>query len=251
MVFLEENILQQHQYSIEITMDQSPTLRLDLKESMHHMGGAAGESVYLYYEALARFYCLCPTRMNMDFTVLSFGFGLGYNEILTVLFFLINNLNLSSLKLDSREKDVFLYALFNTWLEAEGPTESIFNEVYAGIARSLKIDLASIPMSKIKTALCELRNSGRWLQRGAITEVENFEGRYDVVLYDAFSAKMDGLLWSEEFLFDFFKTQLSKHFVFSTYACTAVLKRAALNSQSYFDKRAGFMGKRNSSLIYR
>lgn len=233
-------------YEIEITQDHSPTLRPDRKESMHHMGGAAGESVYLYYEALSRYFFRYPAPNRLR--VLSFGFGMGYNEILTVVFYLKHKRDLSQLDIISHEKDLFLYELFNTWLE-DDEGGSIYDKVYQGIAEKFTDGVS--PLKDVKTALKELKRQGQWQQMGPVMTVSDLEGSCDVVYYDAYSAKTNDYLWSEDFLTRFFETKLSANFVFSTYACTAVLKRVAANSGSRFEKREGFMGKRNSSLICR
>ncbi|MBL7543956.1 MAG: hypothetical protein JNL11_09075 [Bdellovibrionaceae bacterium] len=250
MGYREEKDFKLRNYEIELTGDQSPTLRPDNKESMHHMGGAAGESVYLYYEALLRFFKdgrleSVPTR------VLSFGFGMGYNEILTVLFYLKNQRDLSQLRLFSYEKDTFLYALFNSWLQERGSSQSVFDDVFAGIQRVTLSFESQTLIHEVKASLRFLLENKLWMQNGPIHSVSDFAGPYDVVFYDAFSAKTNDYLWTEEFLGNFFSHHLSPRFVFSTYACTGVLKRVALASQSQFEKRAGFKGKRDSTMISR
>ena len=153
MRFKEESILKSKTYEIEITGDLSPTLRPDQKESMHHMAGAASESVYLYYEAVTRYFAINSDK-HVNVRVLSFGFGLGYNELLTVVYFLKNKLELSRLSLVSYEKDLFLYDLFNSWLlEVLPGDDSVFEGVWSGIQRALNLpeDEISIQRSGIQT----------------------------------------------------------------------------------------------------
>lgn len=249
MNYREANISISHDYDVEITGDGSPTLRPQKKESMHHMGGAAGESVYIYYEALVRYFQL-PSR-KAELSVLSFGFGMGYNEILAVLFFLKNRLSLGRLSLFSHEKDLFLYELFNFWLKDSASADSVFDEVYAGIERALATIGPPISKAELKDALGWILESKKWSQLGPVTTVDDFTGLYDIVFFDAFSAKTNDYLWTESFLSDFFKAQLNPVFVFSTYACTGVLKRVAVNCKADFVKRDGYQGKRNASLIFR
>lgn len=249
MAFKEAVIFNANNYEIQATEDLSPTLRPNGKESMHHMGGAASESVYLYYQALDFYFKANPDR---TIRVLSFGFGLGYNELITVIYFLENKLDIERLNLISYEKDIFLYDLFNSWLnESVSSDKSIYDEVLYGVLRALAFHNVEISMTKIKAKTQEQLANGKWSQLGAVNYINDFSGAYDVVFYDAYSAKTNELLWSEEFLNEFFKTKLSQKFVYSTYACTAVLKRVASLNQCTFDKRDGFKGKRNSSLIYR
>ncbi len=249
MNYREEKLFKERDYAVETTQDMSPTLRPQQKESMHHMGGAAGESVYLYYEALVRYSQIKPIESEMDsLSVLSFGFGMGYNELLTVLFFLKNKLDLTKLCLVSHEKDLFLYDLFNEWLKADGKEPSIFDQVFEGIERT-GINAGSA--ADAKKGLVDLLQHNRWLQLGPVLSVDEFKNKYDIVFYDAFSSKTNDFLWDEFFLDSFFKNHLNAVFVFSTYACTGNLKRVAAGNRSQFEKRDGFKGKRNSSLIRR
>ncbi len=251
MSYKEESILKSKTYEIEITGDQSPTLRPDQKESMHHMAGAASESVYLYYEALSRYFSLDLDNQS-QVRVLSFGFGLGYNELLTVIYFLKHKLDLSRLVLVSYEKDLFLYDLFNSWLGTDSVNgDSVFDGVWSGIQRTLTLSVHELPLVKVKETLNVLQARKDWSQLGPVASVDDFRSSFDVVFYDAFSAKTNEFLWSDLFLNDLFKTKLNSKLVFSTYACTAVLKRVAAVNNCEFDKRDGFMGKRNSSLIFR
>ena len=129
------------EYQIEITEDGSPTLRWGAGESMHHSGGAASESIYIYQAALDFWlhsqrvplgHSLTSTlnlsilnensiyNQAIDFdsvSIMSLGFGLGYNEILVALWALKNQIPLNKVLLTSYEKESFLYEEFNLWLE--------------------------------------------------------------------------------------------------------------------------------------
>jgi hypothetical protein len=178
---------------------------------------------------------------------------MGYNEILTVLYFLKNKRDLTKLKLFSYEKDLFLYDLFNQWIAQEDSSvsDSIFDQVYDGIQRATAHLLPLISKSEVKQAMRWLLEDKGWVQSGPVSNVSDFHGPFDVVFYDAFSAKTNDFLWTEEFLNDFFKSKLNPVFVFSTYACTGKLKRVAGLNNATFEKRDGFKGKRNSSRIIR
>lgn len=251
MDYREDNAFRERDYVIEITQDLSPTLRPEQRESMHHMGGAAGESVYLYYEALVRYVQLSSTPQR----VLSFGFGMGYNEILTVVFFMQNEMDIKQLQLVSHEKDIFLYDIFNAWLISDLDEGSVFDQVFKGIEAALRSKESEVTKAlnkkEVKKNLIYLLQHKRWLQLGPVLIPNDFFGCFDVVFYDAFSSKTNGILWEETFLNDFFRSHLNSAFVFSTYACTGNLKRVAANNQSQFVKRDGFKGKRNSSMIFR
>lgn len=252
MNYKETSVFNFHEYEVELTGDQSPTLRPQKKESMHHMGGAAGESVYIYYEALVRYQALLSMqRALMPVHVLSFGFGMGYNEILSVVFFLKNRWDIKRLHLFSHEKDLFLYELFNNWLWSTESEGSVFDEVYLGIERATSSFSGVVSKSVVKENLKWLIERKQWSREGPVKDNSDFSGVYDVVFYDAFSSKTNDYLWTEDFLSELFRTRLNPTFVFSTYACTGVLKRVAAASKAQFIKRDGYKGKRNSSLIYR
>lgn len=248
MNYKETPIFLAQEYEVELTGDGSPTLRPQKKESMHHMGGAAGESVYIYYEAMIRYSQLAKKK---PLNVLSFGFGMGYNEILAVLFFLKNNWDISHLQLFSHEKDLFLYELFSEWLVLKNSGDSVYDDVFAGIERATALIGPNVSKATLKESMVWLLENNKWLQFGPVRMVSDFTGCYDVVFFDAFSSKTNDYLWTEDFLSDFFKNRLNSAFVFSTYACTGVLKRIASAHQSEFVKRDGYKGKRNASLIFR
>lgn len=252
MDYIETGILIAHDYEIELTGDQSPTLRILHKESMHNRRGAAAESVYLYYEAMIRYGSLINQKPeSVSLHILSFGFGLGYNEILTVIFFLKNNWSLDRLYLFSKEKDVSLYNLFNNWLSATVDSGSIFDDVYLGIERAMVSFGGCVSKTAVKEKMRWLLNRKQWIQDGPVASISDFKDVYDVVFYDAFSSKINENLWSESFLSDLFRARLSQSYVFSTYACTGVLKRLAAASDAQFVKRDGYMGKRNASMVFR
>lgn len=252
MNYREINLLTAHNYEVELTGDRSPTLRILQMESMHNRRGAAAEAVYLYYEAMARYKSLVNQEERSEpLDVLSFGFGLGYNEILTVIFFLKNNWDLNQLRLFSQEKDLFLYDIFNDWLVSGADTGSIFDEVVLGIERAMLAMGEGVSKVALKENMKWMLNSKRWVQGGSVSSISDFASIYDVVFYDAFSSKVDDSLWTEEFLGGLFSQRLKQNFVFSTYACTGALKRIAAANSAQFVKREGYSGKRNASLVYR
>tara|TARA_B110001454_G_C12723308_1_gene436487 strand:+ start:32194 stop:32955 length:762 start_codon:yes stop_codon:yes gene_type:complete len=252
MDYKETNVFKSYEYDVEITGDGSPTLRYQRKESMHNRRGAAGESVYIYYHALLQYAELeTAKKMNHELRVLSLGFGLGYNEIATVMCWLKNKWNLEKLELVSYEKDLFLYELFNAWLIGPSDSKSVFDDVFVGMETALNSFPPAVPLSDLKTAMIWLLENKKWMQAGLIKSVDDFDGYYDVVFFDAFSSKVDSCLWTEEFLNEFVKTRLNSTFVLSTYACTGALRRVAANNRAQFVKRIGYKGKRNASLIFR
>lgn len=269
------DLLESH-YKLEYTGDGSPTLRVGEGESMHHSGGAASESKYIYETALSFF--SKKNRLNFDLSefsefkknkrledffiqyslnshllqaqsdcrVLSMGFGLGYNELIFANWALENDIDINKLSLDSFELDENLYLAFNEWLELkEKPTETIYDKILS----SLFSEITSYEPTKqlLKTML----SRKTWRQNKAMTVDSLSIEKYSVILYDAFSSKTDPDLWSFNFLDKILKFHTQGCCVFSTYACKGELKRVLEANNFIFVKRPGFKGKRDASLAFR
>ena len=74
---------------------------------------------------------------------------------------------------------------------------------------------------------------------------------WNVICYDAFSQNTIQPLWQAEFLDSFIKKYESSDCVFTTYACTGVLKKVLTKNNFELIKKPGFSGKRESTLAYR
>jgi len=224
-------------FVIELTGDGSPTLRLKVSasekqaESMHHSGGAAAETLYIYTEPFKKTLSVLG-QQNLSIGVV--GLGLGYIE-LAILQALNANSALSA-KLVSFEKERELVTSINDWLNGKA------NAIYDLICEKLSVN---------KKAVLEKIQSISWIQFGELTLETKINEPFNFVAYDAFSQFTDGPLWSDEFL-DFFLLNLcAKDCVFTTYACTGLLKRALLRNNFVFIKRPGFTGKRDATLALR
>lgn len=219
-------------FVIELTGDGSPTLRLKKSssekqaESMHHSGGAASETLYIYTEPFKKTLSI-TTQSNLSIGVV--GLGLGYIELSITP-------ALSVAKLVSFEKDQELVENFKSWIHGQE------NKTYDLICEKLHVDKSS--------ALKKLNALG-WHCEGELTPATQISEPFNYVAYDAFSQFTDGPLWTDEFL-DFFLTNLcAKDCVFATYACTGLLKRALIRNGFSFIKRPGFKGKRDATLALR
>jgi tRNA U34 5-methylaminomethyl-2-thiouridine-forming methyltransferase MnmC len=265
--------LLQELYNLEYTEDGSPTLRVGQGESMHHSGGAASESKYIYETALDFFYS--KNRLPFDWNtflefkknkkledflvrysidpevshsiqVLSMGFGLGYNELIFAAWALQNKVDVEKLSLDSFELDTNLYLAFNEWLNLQDTAkETVYDQVLISLYPE------KVFHAMIKELLKTMLLNKTWRQNMAMTTDSLSVEKYSVILYDAFSSKTNPELWSFEFLDKILKKHTQSHCVFSTYACKGELKRVLEANSFEFIKRQGFKGKRDASLAFR
>lgn len=230
-------------FVIELTADGSPTLRLKnsnqlhpekMPESMHHSGGAAAETLYIYTEPFKNTLKTLNELKQNQLSIGVVGLGLAYIELS-----IVQNLTLNpgfKAKLCSFEKEQELVDNFTGWLEGEN------NSTYDLICEKLFVN-KSQAQKKIKDL--------EWEKLGELSFKTSIKKSFHFVAYDAFSQFTDGPLWTDDFL-DFFLTNLcEKNCVFATYACTGNLKRALQRNGFLFIKRPGFRGKRDATLALR
>ncbi len=274
--------LKQNGYTYELTEDGSPTLRFGQGESMHHFGGAAGESLYIYQTALEFLYSnerplfqkndlksqsedflKKKTLMNSKdqivskkLNIMSLGFGLGYNELLVVIWALRNKLEDHQISLFSFEKDAFFYDEFNKWLTKSEETQ--MTPIYDLILNKiLELNHHIYPENKngdfdqVKSTLAHWKQQGIWSQQGELLDTKQLVHKFHLFIFDAFSVKTTPHLWADNFLAPLLKNHRGAPCVFSTYACRGDLKRFLQSENFIFLKRLGFKGKRNSTLAFK
>lgn len=228
-------------FVIELTGDGSPTLRLKninsthpekMPESMHHSGGAAAETLYIYQQPFKNTLIALANLKKMDLSVGVVGLGLGYIE-LSILQSLTENASIVA-SLTSFEKESELVDNFSAWLDGAK------NETYDLICQKLSIEQKSIFLKKNFLTF-----------QGELKATSKIEKPFHFVAYDAFSQFTDGPMWTDEFLDFFLKDLCANDCVFTTYACTGLLKRALKRNGFLFLKRLGFSGKRDATLALR
>lgn len=231
-------------FVIELTADGSPTLRLKNSnelhsekrpESMHHSGGAAAETLYIYTGPFTNTLKALSEFKQNKLSIGVVGLGLGYIELS-----ILQNLSLNpgfKAKLCSFEKESELVENFEAWLNGKE------NQTYDLICEKLSVE---------KMDIIENLHLVEWKKLGELTAKSATVDRpFHFVAYDAFSQFTDSPLWTDEFL-DFFLTNMCAHdCVFATYACTGNLKRALQRNGFLFTKRPGFGGKRDATLALR
>lgn len=244
-------------FQVEWTKDSSPTLRLNgvhaldqtkSAESMHHSGGAATETLYIYGEAIA--WALKTSLVN-ELKICSVGLGLGYNEILTAI--LLMSHSTKTAKLDSFEIDPELKDSFQFWL-SEGQIQNsqhvernlIYDQIAEKLCRGLNVN---IQKNDLKKYIQRQIQSGRWRFHNELNlEKIPSSVNYNLCLFDAFSQKTTGELWDSYFLDQFIQKSFDTSYsLLATYACTGVLTRVLKNNGFSVTKKPGFQGKRDST----
>jgi hypothetical protein len=226
-------------FQIELTQDGSPTLRLQQGESMHHSGGAAAETKYIYGNVLDRAHQIL--RESCKTCVV--GLGLGYIEISWAISLLREKIEPSQdVTIHSFELVPGLIEKFKEWIETSAP-----HPVYDLVVE--KLDPTS-SIIEVKALLKKAFQTGSTFN-GDLADFSQHQELYNVICYDAFSKKTNEGLWASEFLQNYFQSFAAKDCVVTTYACTGVLRKTLLEQNFAFFKRRGFCGKRDSSLATR
>ena len=212
---------------------------------MHHSGGAAAETLYIYTEPFKNTLKAVIDLKQNQLSIGVVGLGLGYIELS-----ILQNLSLNpaiSAKLTSFEKQTELVDAFASWLNGNP------NATYDLICEKLSVDKNRITeYSKPQTGSeSQYPRFFEWKISGELTTNTSTTEPFHFVAYDAFSQFTDGPLWNDEFLDFFLKRLCAKDCVFVTYACTGNLKRALQRNDFLFIKRQGFCGKRDASLALR
>ena len=230
------------QYEILKTQDGSPTLKalqLSTQESMHHSGGAWSETLYIYGTALELL-----KQIQKPWRVLSVGLGLAYNEMMTLASLQAHQQNLQTLT--SFEADTYLRESLDAWLQKESCD---LGSTYDDIKSLCENHFGS---TQLLFKLQQSRKKQKWNLLGALGDAGcRISNPHHLIYYDAFSSRSNPELWNEDFLNKFLVAYAAPQCIFATYACTGSLKRA-LRQQGFLTKiRAGFQGKRDSTLAIR
>lgn len=230
---------QESGYDWEITADGSPTLRkVGGGESMHHSGGALEETLMIYGEPLRESFARLERPL-----IFSLGLGLGYVELVAAADSVRSGKSFEMLTLELIPELVETFILGLRGRLAAGTVLDGFNEVTRRVSEA-----RGVPPAELHRALVEAYDAGRWRIGGALTPETIPAERFTTVLYDAYSAKTCPDLWTQEFLESFLGRCCEPDCLFSTYACTGILKRALKGAGFEMVQRDGFKGKRHSTL---
>lgn len=230
--------------TIFTTGDGSPTLSFSRSdgyvEKMHHSAGALSESVYIYHSTAVQ-----ALERGWPLRVLSFGLGLGYNELLAIAE--ASRRGLHDWKIFSFEAYPYLTEQFAGWLQGQsGSLAPVLDQVLDGVATRLGLE-----RSKILREACAGLNDGRLELRAAFPADRALTSDCSVVFYDAFSNKMETDPWLESTLTNELNACLANACLFTTYAATGSLNRGLKALGFRLLSRPGFEGKRESTLAIR
>lgn len=275
-------------YSVVETGDGSPSLRGE-REPMHHLGGAYTETQYIYGDALRKLipqaqleeWRVIVVGLGLGYIeLLSMAEALKNQKKLHLLSYEINSqLVQTFLNWLSGEQTSFVYDQLYSYFERDykgvGSIKLELYKLYQNGDWIIKggLDESSLAENKIPVILenesnakkSNVKNSSS-IRTEAITSESIASGimgtgamddkdvkmkDYNAILFDAFSGKSTPELWTEDFLRRILSYFSAPFCVFSTYACTGVLKRILADSQFAVEKRPGFQGKRHSTMAIR
>ncbi|MFV8259000.1 MnmC family methyltransferase [Bdellovibrio bacteriovorus] len=238
-------------FEIEITGDESPSLRLlesidgatDRGETMHHSGGACSETLMIYGDPAKQ---ILQKVQKPHFLVV--GLGLGYIELVIAREALLLGKTAADVGLiTSYESVPELREFFIQWLhddrkDLHPEVLQTYDQVLQSVCRNTSLDPQNLKFF--------LRNHFSDVSKisGALYADVELVSKYHCILYDAFSSKTSPHLWEEEFLNKILREGTEEKSLLTTYACKGNLKRA-LKAQGFeVILREGFQGKRNSTL---
>lgn len=240
-------------FTVEITADNSPTLRLkssatEKPESMHHSGGAATETNYIYTQPFQKTIKDWPFNDLKEFNIAVVGLGLGYIETSLLGWLQIENFS-QNVQITSFEKESALIQDFKAYF-----TKTIENSVHQKMLQSvckihrynehLLFDLMKVIIkndhSKFKIDL-----------KSELNKTNINDQKFHYIAFDAFSQKTDHPLWTEDFLNHFVAEAAAPDCLLTTYACTGILKQVLKKHGFKLIPRQGFQGKRDSTLAVR
>lgn len=231
-------------YSIITTKDGSLSLDYrasdDLVESMHHSAGALSESLFIYGKAISWSLNHCPI------SILSIGLGTAMNELIAISL-AITSKKQNDIYIESYESSPYLIDNFNNWLFNHAHD---FNQIYT-TNLNLIAKHFSLNNQVIIDTVKKLINENKFIIRTALTNDQQFDRKFNTILYDMFSTKMNEHLWSDEFLSNFMSKVCDKTCCLATYASTSSLKRALKKNDFEIIKTKGFARKREATFAYK
>ena len=240
-------------FTAELTSDKSPTLRLktsssDKLESMHHSGGAATETSYIYTEPLKKTIKRWPFEDLKELNIAVVGLGLGYIETSLVGLLQKENFSLAT-GLTSFEKESVLIEEFKNFFD-QSHKNSIHQKMFQSVSEINNYDENKL-FDLMKVVI---KNEHLQFRLDLKTELNNTTisaQKFHYIAFDAFSQKTDHPLWKEDFLDNFINQTAEPDCLFTTYACTGTLKQVLKKHGFRLIPRLGFQGKRDSTLAVR
>ncbi len=240
-------------FTAELTADNSPTLRLkssisDKLESMHHSGGAATETAYIYIEPLKKTLKAWPFKDTEQFNIAVVGLGLGYIETSLIGLFQKENF-LQTIQITSFEKESALIQSFKNHFN-QSDKKSIHQKMFQSVCEIHSYDKNQV-FDLMKSILKNNHPQIKLDLKSELNKDFRLDNPFHYIAFDAFSQKTDHPLWSEDFLNDFIEKTAGSDCLLTTYACTGILKQVLKKHGFTLIPRLGFQGKRDSTLAVR
>jgi hypothetical protein len=241
-------------FEIEMTRDNSPTLRLlhsvdperDRGESMHHSAGACGETLLIYGTPARRTFEQIP---RPSFMVV--GLGLGYIEMtIAKEALLLGKAARDIERLTSFESIPELREFFYLWLWDQHDkllpdVHEIYDEALNCVVKDSAVSVAQVKdFLRVHFATIDKLD-------GALGSVVQVGHQYHAIMFDAYSAKTTPHLWDEGFLVSFFAKSCYQGCFVSTYSGKAEFKEALRKNNFTVVSREAYYGKRKSTIAYR
>lgn len=233
------NKLENSKFVLHTTADGSPTLALFGGEMMHNHDGAFSETCYVYEPVVDS---VLENRGNV--TILSLGLGLGYVEMLAFSKALSMERR-HQLTLHSFESNKFLVNSFVDWLSGRHVTLP-YDEIATRFEQRFQLS-----PGRIRHALLESLVENKLLLRGPLQLDTQHTQPYNGICFDAFCAKTNPELWSDDLL-NHVLTHADRNLAcFATYAATTRLKKILKTFGFEHGHRKGFSRKRECILAHK
>ncbi len=249
------------------SQDGSPTLRpYPDGQSMHHLGGALSESVFIYDQAIAA-HLSRPSRLIQEpVGIFVLGLGLAYIELLTLKRVILMGIPSNQVFMRSHESEAVLIENISRFLVASNhePDDEIMATYSKVLTEICRTNLAGVELEiaeqlrlhdDIKRMAREFLKTRQWEICGALNEnspeLQAGEKQFHVICFDAYSEKASPELWTEALLDQLIERLCAPNCVFATYACTGKLTRSLKKAGFLSLRKEGFKGKRNSTLMTR
>lgn len=214
---------------IIITSDGSTTIHLpEWDEQYHSKHGAIQEAIHVFIES--GFYFFLEKNKIEEASILEIGFGTGLNAFLTSLEAVEKKLVIDYFGVEAYPVEIEEIKQLNYVDEVETPIsnkKALFNKIH------------SIEWEKKTKINSNFSLTKQQLFFKEINEVDKF----DIVYFDAFGARVQPELWTEEIFEKMYKA-LKKNGVLVTYSSKGSVRRAMQTVGFEVEKIPGPPGKR-------
>ena len=214
---------------IIITSDGSTTIHLpEWDEQYHSKHGAIQEAIHVFIES--GFYFFLEKNKIENASILEIGFGTGLNAFLTSLEAIEKKLVIDYFGVEAYPVEIEEIKQLNYVDEVETPIsnkKALFNKIH------------SIEWEKKTKINSNFSLTKQQLFFKEINEVDKF----DIVYFDAFGARVQPELWTEEIFEKMYKA-LKKNGVLVTYSSKGSVRRAMQTVGFEVEKIPGPPGKR-------